>query len=212
MDVVGGSGGSARASAAESEQQFPATDAVVRPAIARGWPRPRRRKPTRTKTRSLDTSAADDAEPAAPPPGAPTPPERPQRKPGKQPGTPGVGRTQRFTAQATEAHRPAACHGCQASLAGAAAAVCYTGFQSLDLVWGNPTAPGVRLRVVDHRFFEAAATPAGTTPVSSPCRSRATPRWRACNYAAAGRPGAGDLDRRVEPALSPLAGTHPRIP
>ncbi|WP_295608819.1 DUF6444 domain-containing protein, partial [uncultured Lamprocystis sp.] len=121
--------------------------------------------PSRDTSAADDARAADDAEPAPPPPGAPpsgdpTPPERPKRKPGKQPGTPGVGRTQVFTAQATEEHRPTACHVCQASLA-AAAAVCYTGFQSLDLVWGDPKEPGVRLRVVDHRFFEAGCDTCG---------------------------------------------------
>ena len=119
--------------------------------------------PSRDATARDDDRAADAAAepPGAPPSGDPTPPpERPKRKPGKQLGTPGVGRTQVFTAHATEEHRPTACHGCQASLA-AAAAVCYTGFQSLDLVWGDPKEPGVRLRVVDHRFFDAGCDACG---------------------------------------------------
>jgi transposase len=97
-----------------------------------------------------------------------------KRRPGKQPGTPGVGRTQRFTAHATEVHRPAVCACCLQPLAASAAAVAYTGFQSLDLQWGDPAAPGLRLWVVDHRYLQ----------VTCPCghHTRAAPAE-----------GAGDL-------------------
>ena len=32
----------------------------------------------------------------------------------------------------------------------------YTGFQSVDLRWGNPVAPGLTLWVVRHRYYEAS--------------------------------------------------------
>jgi hypothetical protein len=76
-----------------------------------------------------------------------------KRKPGKQPGTPGVGRTQVFTAQTSEVHRPAVCAVCGQALAADAPAVPYTGFQSLDLQWDDPAAPGLHLRVVDHQYL-----------------------------------------------------------
>lgn len=108
-----------------------------------------------------DRAAGGDAAPSAPTPHDPAPPERPKRKPGKQPGTPGVGRTQVFTASATVDHRPTVCHGCAEPLAAAARAVAYTGFQSLDLDWGDAAAPGVHLRVVDHRFYEVTCGECG---------------------------------------------------
>jgi hypothetical protein len=79
-----------------------------------------------------------------------------KRKPGKQPGAPGVGRTQVFTAHHTEEHRPTVCARCAQPLSTTAAAVSYTGFQSLDLHWGDPTAPGLRLHIIDHRYLEVS--------------------------------------------------------
>ena len=119
-----------------------------------------------------DRSRADAPEAGTPPPGAATSPGRRagqavKRKPGKQPGAPGVGRTQVFTAHHTEEHRPTVCARCGQPLSAAAAAVSYTGFQALDLHWGDPAAPGLRLHIIDHRYLE----------VTCPCghHSRAQP-------------------------------------
>ena len=59
------------------------------------------------------------------------------RKPGKQPGAPGVGRTQSFKARKTQAHSPDRCAGCGQALE-PAVAVAYTGFQAVDVRWGDP--------------------------------------------------------------------------
>jgi len=104
-----------------------------------------------------------DSPAAAPPSGAGTTPDRregqvPKRKAGKQVGAPGVGRTQVFTAHHTEEHRPTVCARCGQPLRATAPAVSYTGFQALDLDWGDPAAPGLRLRVIDHRYFEVTCT------------------------------------------------------
>ena len=72
-------------------------------------------------------------------------------KPGKQWGTSGVGRTQALTAQTTPAHRQAVCARCGQARSTTVSAVSNTGFQSLDLDWGDPAAPGLRLLIVDHR-------------------------------------------------------------
>jgi hypothetical protein len=75
------------------------------------------------------------------------------RKPGKQRGAPGIGRTQVFQANATQAHYPDTCAGC-GRLLEPAGAVAYTGFQAVDLHWDDPARPGLTLWVVDHRYYE----------------------------------------------------------
>lgn len=80
---------------------------------------------------------------------------QPARKAGKQPGAPGMGRTQVFQAHEEQAHYLAVCVGCGQTL-DPAGAIAYTGFQSVDLHWGDPVAPGLSLRVVDHRYYEAS--------------------------------------------------------
>ena len=99
------------------------------------------------------------AEPAEAPPATVGPaavkPTPGARKAGKQPGAPGVGRTQVFAAHETLAHYPAVCTGCGRALTDpVGAAVAYTGFQAVDLRCGAPDAPGIRLWVVDHRYYE----------------------------------------------------------
>lgn len=79
---------------------------------------------------------------------------KPARKAGKQPGAPGVGRTQVLHTHEEQAHYPVACAGCGRPLAEGAGAVVYTGFQAVDLRWGDPAAPGLSLWVVDHRYYE----------------------------------------------------------
>jgi hypothetical protein len=78
---------------------------------------------------------------------------KPARKPGKQPGAPGIGRTQVFQAHEEQAHYPERCAGCGGPLA-PAAAVAYTGFQAVDVRWGDSTRPGLTLWVIDHRYYE----------------------------------------------------------
>jgi hypothetical protein len=92
--------------------------------------------------------------PPAETPPAETPPAEtpPARKPGKQPGAPGVGRTQIFQAQETQAHYPDRCAGCGQALE-PAVAVAYTGFQAVDVRWGDPARLGLTWWVVDHRYY-----------------------------------------------------------
>lgn len=97
-----------------------------------------------------------------------------KRTPGKQPGAPGVGRTQTLPAHATEVHRPAVCGRCRQPLALEAPAVAYTGFQSLDLQWGDPAAPGLRLWVVDHQYLEVTC-PCGHHTRAAPAEGEGDP-------------------------------------
>ena len=99
--------------------------------------------------------AAEPVEaPPAPVPPAASKPAPAVRKAGKQPGAPGVGRTQVFAAHETMAHYPEVCTGCGRALTDPVGAVTYTGFQAVDLRCGDPDAPGIRLWVVDHRYYE----------------------------------------------------------
>ncbi len=100
----------------------------------------------------------DDSAEAEPPPAEAKPGKVPAaRKPGKPPGAPGIGRTQVFQAHEECPHYPAACVGCGRPLA-PARAVAHTGFQAVDLRWGDPARPGLTLWVVDHRYYEALCT------------------------------------------------------
>jgi transposase len=142
------------------------------------------------------TPTEDDASPEAattPPEDSPGTPEthapardarateKPKRKAGKQPGAPGVGRTPVFKAPETLVHRPSACAACAAALPGDAPSVAYGGFQSVDLVWGDPEPPGRHLRVTDHRCHETGC---------------------GCGHRTRARPGAGPVD---DPRLDPVA-------
>jgi hypothetical protein len=113
--------------------------------------------------------------------------EKPKRNAGKQPGAPGFGRTQVFTAQETLHHRPSACAACAEALPGDAPSVAYAGFQSVDLVWGDPEQPGLHLRVTDHRCYDSLC---------------------ACGHHTRARPGEGLVD---DPTLDPVALSEWRV-
>ena len=98
-----------------------------------------------------EAPAAEDPPAAVKPAAAPA-----ARKAGKQPGAPGVGRTQVFTARDVIPHYPTVCAGCGRALTEPVGAVAYTGFQAVDLRWGAADEPGLRLWVVDHRYYEVS--------------------------------------------------------
>ena len=72
---------------------------------------------------------------------------KPARKAGKQPGAPGMGRTQVLEARELIPHYPGVCAGCGQPLTAGTDAVAYTGFQAVDLRWGEPGEPGLCKRV-----------------------------------------------------------------
>ena len=111
----------------------------------------------------------------------------PKRKPGKQPGAPGFGRTQVLTAHETQHHHPETCEACAEALPPDAPRVAYAGFQSVDLVWGNPAQPGLHLRVTDHRLYETAC---------------------ACGHHTRARPGEGLVE---DPTLEPVTLSEWRL-
>ena len=128
---------------------------------------------------------------------------KPARKAGQQPGAPGVGRTQVLHAHETQAHYSVVCAGCGRPLADSAGAVVYTGFQAIDLRWGDPDAPGLLLWVIDPCYYE------------TPC---------ACGHRTRAEAGQGAVDpllggvelsewRLVGPGLATLQVLrHPELP
>lgn len=112
---------------------------------------------------------------------------KPKRKAGKQPGAPGIGRTQVLKAQETRCHRPSVCAACAEALPDDAPSVAYAGFQSVDLVWGDPAQPGLRLQVTDHRYHEIGC---------------------ACGHRTRARPGEGLV---MDPTLEPVALSEWRL-
>ena len=127
-----------------------------RPPSSRApWERGETLPQAETAAEPLPVAAAPtDGPTTAVPPAAVKPAVTSTRKPGKQPGAPGVGRTQVFEAREVIPHSPAVCTGCGQTLTDPVGAVAYTGFQAVDLHWGEPTQPGLIVWVVDHRYYE----------------------------------------------------------
>ena len=76
-----------------------------------------------------------------------------RRKPGRQPGAPGFGRTQKLTITDWEAHRPSTCALCACAL-DPDQATAYTAFDTVDLVFGYPEDPGLRLTCTRHTYYQ----------------------------------------------------------
>lgn len=149
---------------AGDEEEIEEADAEVTPATADDASADAATTPPEDSPGTPETPAPARAAPAR---------EKPKRNAGKQPGAPGFGRTQVFKAQETLIHRPGTCAACAAALPGDAPSVAYAGFQSVDLVWGDPEQPGLHLRITDHRFHETGC---------------------GCGHRTRARPGAGPVD------------------
>jgi hypothetical protein len=80
--------------------------------------------------------------------------EEAAKRPGKPVGEKGVGRTQVLAAQATKVHEPSHCAGCGQALSESHAGQIYTGFQEIDVDWGNAERPGLAVRVTNQRYAE----------------------------------------------------------
>ena len=100
---------------------------------------------------------------------------KPARKAGKQPGAPGIGRTQVLKAQELIPHYPQVCAGCGRALMAGTDAVAYTGFQALDLRWGEPA-----IRDCGCGWWTTATTKSSVIAGIGPAPSRAVARWTRC--------------------------------
>lgn len=95
--------------------------------------------------------------------------QKPKRKPGKQPGAPGFGRTQKLAVTDTVTHHCQGCAVCNTDLSGVEKA--YTGFYSVDIVFGDPSAPGVQLTNTHHIYYSAACPNCGLDNRTEPWRA-----------------------------------------
>jgi len=73
-------------------------------------------------------------------------------KPGRQKGSKGFGRTQKIAVTDTQYHRCGCCSACGEDLGTIEKA--YTGFQTLNIVFGEADAPGISLTNTQHLYYQ----------------------------------------------------------
>lgn len=80
---------------------------------------------------------------------------KPPRKPGKQPGATGYGRTQVIAITDEVHHYPTACAICDRDLNPYQAdAIAHNAFETVDIVWADPSRPGIQLTNVRHVYYK----------------------------------------------------------
>lgn len=93
------------------------------------------------------------------------------RKPGRQAGSQGFGRTQKIGITKTVHHSCGCCSICNTDLTQVEKA--YTGFQSVNLDFGTPDAPGLKLSNTQHIYYSAGCPGCGLENLSEPWRAPA---------------------------------------
>lgn len=107
-----------------------------------------------------------------------------KRHAGHQPGAPGVGRTQKLAVDVVIDHRPEGCTVCGAPFPADAPGQSCGGYDEIDLMAADPNAPGLRLWVTQHRFFERnCADPCGHHSRYVPLRAVVQPEWEGVGVA-----------------------------
>ena len=99
------------------------------------------------------------------------------RRPGRQPGAPGFGRTQKLTVNAVLDHWPERCAACDEPFVAEPAGQAYGGTDEIEVLPADPNAPGLRLWVTQHRFWEAACG-CGHCSRYQPPRALVLPEWQ----------------------------------
>lgn len=99
-----------------------------------------------------------------------------KRKPGKQPGAPGYGRSWHPPIDQHQEHYPSHCDGCGRCLDEQAPHRAYTGYDSVDIQWGNPQQPGLVVTVTGHRLYESVC-PCGLSTRFVPHVAEANPLY-----------------------------------
>jgi len=94
-----------------------------------------------------------------------------QRKPGRQQDSPGFGRTQKLEETHIVHHSCGGCSACQEDLTAIEKA--YTGFQTVNLEWGDTHAPGVQLIVTGHLYYLGLCPQCGLENRTEPWRAPA---------------------------------------
>lgn len=98
-------------------------------------------KETSDTIEDVDSEKDSESEPATEP-----------RKPGRQPGSQGFGRTQKIAITETQHHYCGGCSACGHDLTAIEKA--YTGFQTVNITFGDPETPGISLTNTQHLYYQ----------------------------------------------------------
>ena len=103
--------------------------------------------------------------------------EEQQRNPGRQPGSQGFGRTQKLEVTDIKHHSCGCCSVCKEDLTIIEKA--YTGFQTVNIEFGNTDLPGVQLSNIQHIYYTGLCPNCGLESRSEPWRAPAdTSDWK----------------------------------
>lgn len=102
------------------------------------------------------------------------PPEK--RKPGRQTGSQGFGRTQLLAVTHTEHHRPNQCLVCGGDLS-AYTGIAYTGFYTVDTVFGELESPGLALTNTHHLYYCTTCPHCDLDNRAYPARAESDEAW-----------------------------------
>ena len=120
-----------------------------------------------------DSSDADESETVGPDSvtdeQSPDSPEKSANPPGRQPGSQGFGRTQRLPVTDTQEHVCEHCFGCGHDL-DSEEQTAYTGFYTIDLIFGDTVSPGLKLTNTLHRYYRCACPSCGLDNRHEPTR------------------------------------------
>ncbi|MEZ5479794.1 MAG: IS66 family transposase [Thiolinea sp.] len=89
--------------------------------------------------------------------------------PGRQPGSQGFGRTQRLTVTDTQEYVCGHCFGCGYAL-DTEGQTAYTGFYTVDLIFGDTGSPGLKLTHTLHRYYRCVCPSCGLDNRHEPTR------------------------------------------
>jgi hypothetical protein len=100
-----------------------------------------------------------------------------QRRPGRQPGSQGFGRTQKLANTGTIHHQGGCCSACNTDISSVEKA--YTGFQAVNVEFGNTDCPGLSLTVILHLYYLGLCPKCGLENRTEPLRAPAdTSDWK----------------------------------
>lgn len=89
--------------------------------------------------------------------------------PGRPPGSQGFGRTQRLAVTDAQEHICEQCFGCGHALDGEGQTA-YTGFYTIDLIFGDSESPGLKLTNTLHRYYQCTCPSCGLDNRHEPAR------------------------------------------
>jgi transposase len=98
-------------------------------------------------------------------------------KPGRQPDSQGFGRTQKLANTDTKHHHCGCCSACNTDISSLEKA--YTGFQTVNVGFGNTDSPGLSLTVILHLYYRGLCPKCGLENRTEPLRAPAdTSDWK----------------------------------